>query len=139
MASTTLTTLAVQIGKSNHYSVVERLDGTSYEITLYTLVIPQSYPNAHVLAGLTSNPATRSGLWIFDLRDAFGNPLVLGAGLGSGVDLLFPYRGYATCPPGKLFVWTNDGTDPDLTAFADKRAVLYYQPIAQVVASGGST
>jgi hypothetical protein len=94
--------LAVQIGDSDHYVVDERLDQVSYQLTLYTVVLPPSYGD---------NPATRTGYWCWDFRDATGTPLVLGAGLGSGVDLLFPFRGYATCPPGKLFVWTSDNLD----------------------------
>lgn len=130
MATTTLQKLVTQIGSASNYTTVERLDNVNYSLTLYTVVAPPGY---------ASNPTTRTGLWNLDIRDAVGRPLALGLGLGGGVDLLFPFRGYANCPPGKLFVWTSDGTDPDLTAFADKRAVLYYQPISQVIASGGST
>lgn len=141
MATTILQTLAVQLGSSNHFDVVERLDDIDYTLTLYTWVLPTNYANAYVLGGLApaANPTTRTGLWCWDLRDVLGIPIVLGAGLGSGVDLLFPFRGNQSCPPGKLFVWTSNGLDPDLTAFAERRAVLYYQPIAQVLASGGST
>ena len=139
--ATTLQTLAVQIGKANHYDVVERLDSVNYQLTLYTQVWPTNYAQAYVFAGLApdANPTTRAGVWCWDLRDVLGVPIVLGAGLGSGVDLLFPFRGNPSCPPGKLFVWTSDARDPDLSAFSDKRAILYYQPIAQVEASGGST
>lgn len=122
--------LATQIGSSSHFDVVERLDNVNYRLSLYTVVITPGYGN---------NPTARTGLWCWDLRDVFGTSIILGAGLGSGVDLLFPFRGYSSVPPGKLFVWTSDNLDPDLTAFADQRAVLYYQPIAEVEASGGST
>lgn len=130
MATTTLQRLVTQIGSASNFTASERLDQVNYQITLYTVVN---------LPGYGDNPTERTGLWCFDLRDALGQPLVLGAGLGSGVDLLFPFRAKANCPPGKLFVWTSDGRDPDLTAFAEQRAVLYYQPIAQVIASGGTT
>jgi hypothetical protein len=130
MAKLNLQRLAIQIGTSNHFDVVERLDNVNYRISLYTMVYAPGYGD---------NPTTRTGLWCWDLRDMLSQPIVLGAGLGSGVDLLFPYRGYSNCPPGKLFVWTSDGLDPDLTAFSEQRAVLYYQPIADVVASGGET
>jgi hypothetical protein len=129
VATLRLQRLAVQIGKADHYVVTERLDEVNYEITLYTVVLPPSYRD---------NPTTRTGYWCWDFRDATGTPLVLGAGLGSGVDLLFPFRGYAACPPGKLFVWTSDNLDPGLDSFAEERAVLYYQSIADVIASGGS-
>lgn len=130
MATIKLQRLALQIGTSNHFDVVERLDNVSYRISLYTVVL---------LPGYGSNPATRTGLWCWDLRDMLDSPIVIGAGLGSGVDLLFPFRGYSNCPPGKLFVWTSDDADPDLTAFSEQRAVLYYQTIAEVIASGGET
>lgn len=122
--------LATQIGNADHYVVDERLDQVSYQITLFTVVLPPGYGD---------NSETREGYWCWSLRDATGAPGVLGAGLGSGVDLLFPYRAYEWCPPGKLFVHTLDGLDPGLTAFADETAVLYYQSAAEVVASGGST
>jgi hypothetical protein len=122
--------LAVQIGSADHFVVDERLDEVNYQITLYTVVLPPGYGD---------NPATRTGYWCWNFRDAMGTARVLGAGLGSGVDLLFPYRGYATCPPGKLFVWTSDNLDPGLDSFKNETAVLYYQSIAEVEASGGST
>jgi hypothetical protein len=121
--------LAVQIGSADHFIVDERLDEVNYQITLYTVVLPPGYGD---------NPVTRTGYWCWNFRDSTGTALVLGAGLGSGVDLLFPYRGYDTCPPGKLFVWTSDNLDPGLDSFKDETAVLYYQSIAEVVASGGS-
>lgn len=130
MATLRLQRLAVQIGDADHFQVTERLDNVNYQITLYTVVLPPNYGD---------NPTTRTGYWRWDFRDTTGAPGVLGAGLGSGVDLLFPYRAYSWCPPGKLFVWTSDNLDPDLTAFAEERAVLYYQSIAEVIASGGST
>lgn len=136
-----LKAIAVQLGTSSRFVVVERLDSVDYEFTLYTLVSPPNYARAYVLAGLdpSENPTTRTGSWVFDLRDAVGAPIVLGAGLGAGVDLLHFYRSLPHCPPGKLFVQTTDGRDPDLTAFAEKRAVLYYQPASDVAATGGST
>jgi hypothetical protein len=130
MATLNLQRVALQIGTSSHFDVVERLDSVNYRLSLYTVVLAPGYG---------TNPTARTGWWCWDLRDSIGNAIVLGAGLGSGVDLLFPFRGYSSCPPGKLFVWTNDGLDPDLAAFSDQRAVLYYQPIADVVASGGET
>lgn len=130
MANTTLQRLLTQIGTASNYTTTERLDSVNYSITLYTVVVTPGYAD---------NPATRTGYWNMDLRDSVGNPIVLGLGLGSGVDLLFPFRANALCPPGKLFVWTNDGRDPGLDSFAQKTAVLYYQPISQVLASGGTT
>jgi len=126
----TLQRLALQIGTSTNFPVVERLDSINYLITLYTMVLPPGY---------LSNPTPKTGYWSFDFADSQGNPLIRGAGLGSGVDLLFPLRAYKACPPGKLFVWTSDGLDPGLSSFADGRAVLYYQSTASVAASGGST
>lgn len=136
-----LKAIAVRLGAASRFDVVERLDSVDYAFTFYTLVFPPNYARAYVLAGLaqSANPTTRTGAWVFDLRDSVGSPIVLGAGLGAGVDLLHPYRSRPHCPPGKLFVQTFDGRDPDLLAFADRRAVIYYQPIADVLATGGST
>jgi len=70
----------------------------------------------------------RANGWHFDLFDSTRAPLLRGAALVGGVDLLHPYR-YRAVPPGKLFVQSSDqpATDPDLTAFVEGRAVLYYQ------------
>lgn len=131
MASqSTLLHLAVQLSNQQRFKVSERLDGSDYTLTLYTVVKPPGY---------ASNPAVRSGGWALDVFDNQGVALARGLRLCGGVDLLFPFRAYVNCPAGKLFVHTSDGTDPDLLAFAEKRARLYYQPSAEVTASGGST
>lgn len=125
----TLHTLAVQLTTQERFQVTERLDGSDYRLTLYTIVKPPGYAN---------NPATRTGRWALDLADNLGNYIARGIILGGGVDLLFPFRGYANCPPGKLIVHSLTAGDPDLLAFAEKRAKLYYQARADVLASGGS-
>lgn len=70
----------------------------------------------------------RAAGWHFDLLDSSRVPLLRGAALVAGIDLLHPYR-YRAVPQGKLFVHShvNPPQDPDLTAFVERRASLYYQ------------
>lgn len=90
-----------------HYDTTVRLDGLRYRFAFYTCTVDDS--------------------WYFDLETAGGDTVLRGVGLSSGVDLLYPYR-HLDVPPGPL--WVHDqglfGADPDVAAFADGRAALYY-------------
>lgn len=73
----------------------------------------------------------RANGWHFDLLDSQREPLLRGAALVAGIDLLHPYR-YRAVPRGKLFVQSLETppVDPDLTAFLEGRSGLYYQEAA---------
>lgn len=130
MATSTLLHIAVQLASQSRFQVIERLDGVNVGLTFYTVVRAPGYAD---------NPTTRTGSWFLDVLDVLGQPIARGLRVGAGVDLLFPFRAYSSTPPGKLFALTTDGADPDLLAFAEKRARMVYQSAAEVVASGGST
>jgi hypothetical protein len=73
----------------------------------------------------------RANGWHFDLLDSTRAPLLRGAALVAGIDLLHPYR-YRAVPRGKLFVQshTHPAQDPDLTAFVERRCSLYYETVS---------
>ncbi len=70
---------------------------------------------------------TSDGAWYFDLESDDGAVSIKGIGLSNGLNLLFPYR-HLNLPPGSLFIRDKGlfGADPDLRAFTDNRASLYY-------------
>lgn len=90
------------------YTTSVRLDGQRYTFRFYASKVDR--------------------LWYFDIEDA-----IYGVGLSVGVDLLFPYRylGTALIPPGILWVADKglDGSDPDLSAWTERRASLHYQEV----------
>ncbi len=67
------------------------------------------------------------GAWYFDLRNEDASSSANGLALSVGVNLLFPYR-HLDFPPGVLLIFDKglNGNDPDLDAFQDGRAALYY-------------
>ncbi len=76
------------------------------------------------------------GMWYLDIRDALGEPVLLGLALVVGVDLLAQYR-HLDVPAGALFVHDYAGPreDPGLTSFIDREAALYYQTADQALTS----
>ena len=94
-------------GEETHHSASVELDGARYTLTAYTNAIDEA--------------------WYLDIESADGAAVVRGLGLAVGMDLLFPYR-YLDLPPGPLFVHDQglEGSDPDLAAFADGRAAIFY-------------
>lgn len=123
--------LQPQVNNSGHYSARVTLDQVAFRLDCYTgVTTPQGYPSAST---------AKAGLWYWDLYDNLGEPLVMGQGLTTGIDLLFPFRARAV-PAGRLFVRSNGNRqlDADLTAFQENRATFYYQAIGDVLASGGS-
>lgn len=117
--------LTVQVNDSDHLSTVVFLDQVSFRLDFYTTKVPD----------LSSGAVTQ--LWYIDLYDSAGNALVLGIGMATGIDILFPYRARAV-PAGKLFVNPESTLfiDPTVDTFKDDEAVLYYQPAADVTALG---
>ncbi len=89
----------------SHFATSVLLDGQRYKLAFYTNKVDQA--------------------WYLDI-----NEVVFGVGLSVGVDLLYPYRYLGDAiPPGILWVVDKgglSGRDPDLTAFVEKRASLYY-------------
>lgn len=65
--------------------------------------------------------------WYFDLENEDGSSAVRGIALATGVNLLGPYR-HLDFPPGNLFIFDKglNGSDPDLDAFKEGRAALFY-------------
>lgn len=91
-----------------HTSQTMTLDGVRFRMDFYT------------------NKA--DGCWYIDLYDSQDNPMVIGIGMVTGLDILFPYR-YLPVPSGVLFVNDHLGEkeDPGLTTFEQDQAQLYYQ------------
>ena len=65
--------------------------------------------------------------WYFDLENDDGTSRIRGVALAVGANLLFPYR-HLDFPPGTLYIFDKDlnGNDPDLNAFKEGRAALFY-------------
>lgn len=93
-----------QAGK-DHGSYPIELSGSLYYITLYY--------------------NKRADGWHIDLADSTRVALLRGVRAVAGIDLLHPYR-YRAVPPGILFIQVADKRDPDLRAFVEGRAQLYY-------------
>jgi len=91
----------------SHYTVTLTLDGDRYHFDFYT------------------NAASDG--WAMDVSNDDGSAIVRGIAITAGTDLLYPYR-HLDLPPGALFVRDKglNGGDPDLGAFLDGRAALYY-------------
>ena len=122
--------LKAQVGGSQHYSSRVVLDNVAFRLDFYTgVTTPTDYPSAGV---------AEQGLWYWDLYDSIGDPLVMGQGLTSGVDLFFPFRARGV-PAGKMFVRCNQSIqlDPTLDSFNDQLATVFYQSYQQVLDSGG--
>lgn len=103
----TIFEITVQPSKGvSHFDVVVPLEGVRYSFAFYTNTV--------------------DGGWYFDLINDQGAG-VRGLGLVTGVDMLYPYR-HLDLPPGELQIRDKglNGADPDLEAFADGRAALYY-------------
>lgn len=70
---------------------------------------------------------TVDGGWFMDLASEDDTSIARGIALANGINLLFPYR-HLDFPPGVLYIKDKglNGADPDLSAFAEGRAALYY-------------
>lgn len=100
--------LAVQPNADvSHFSYSVTLESVRYAFAFYTNTV--------------------DGGWYFDIANEDVSSVARGIAVANGVNLLFPYR-HLDLPPGNLFVFDKglDGADPDLTAFLDGRAALYY-------------
>lgn len=119
--------VTVQVNGSDHLTTVQFLDGVSYRLDFYTTKVP------NLMTG------TVAQCWYLDLYDVADKPLVLGIGLVTGIDILFPYHALAV-PPGKLFVnpQTTLFIDPTVDTFLDEEAICFYQPEADVKSLGVS-
>ena len=117
--------VTVQVNDSDHLSTRVELDGVEFRLDFYVTKSPN----------LTTGVVTQ--VWYLDLYDSADNPLVLGIGLATGIDILYPYRALEV-PAGKLFVNPTGGVsvDPTVNTFSEDEAVLYYQPEADVEALG---
>lgn len=92
---------------------------TAYEIPL--TATPQSF--SITLGGTQYNVTLKwnvsAGVWVIDLADVDGNPVLCGVPLVTGVDLLEPY-GYLNFG-GQLFALTDNAPDtpPSFTDLGD--------------------
>jgi len=117
--------VTVQENGSGHLTSQATLDGVSFGLNFYLTKVPDLQTGAV------------AEFWYMDELDSAAVPLVLGIGLVTGIDILFPYRARAM-PKGKLFV-NPEGTrfiDPTANTFKDDEAFLFYQPEADVLALG---
>jgi hypothetical protein len=73
------------------------------------------YSKSSTLEGKTYNFyfhwEIRQGVWLMDLSDSQGNPIVQSQKLLFGTPLLQHVRTLSNCPPGDLIVVSLDGTD----------------------------
>jgi hypothetical protein len=109
MAAGDIIEIVVQAREDDtHTSQSLTLDGARFRIDFYT--------------------NKSDGCWYLDLFDSEDAPMVLGIGLVTGLDLLFPYR-YLPVPSGVLFVNDHIGErqDPTLNSFFEDEMNLYYQ------------
>jgi len=100
--------LIVQPNESvSHFSYSVTLENARYSFAFYTNTV--------------------DGGWFMDLANEDESSIARGVGLSNGVNILFPYR-HLEFPPGVLYVKDKglDGADPDLAAFSEGRAALYY-------------
>lgn len=97
-------------GVESHLSTTVLLDGRRWRLELYDSSVDDA--------------------WFIDIQNDAETASVYGVALGSGPDILHPYR-YLDLPPGQL--WVDDrglnGRDPDRLAFAEQRAALLYQEV----------
>ena len=110
--------------------------GDPVAVVFYSRADLQGWPESY------DPSAPKTGSWSFDLLDARGVAIVRGAALSVGIDLLWSYHAYAGVPPGKLFVWTSTGLDPQIEDFESGVIEVYYQPEGSTgvaVSVGGST
>jgi hypothetical protein len=119
--------LVVQVNQSQHLSTQVFLDNVSYRLDFYVTRVPD------LSTGVSAN------YWYLDLYDSSDNAIVLGIGLVTGIDILFPYRAL-NVPAGKLFVSPQETAyiDPTENTFINDEALLLYQPAADVLALGVS-
>lgn len=98
-------------GTETHYETSVVLDGGRYRFAFYTNAVDEG--------------------WYLDIENDDGTSKVRGVAMVLGIDLLFPYR-HLDLPPGPL--WVQDrglaGADPDIEAFGDGRAALYYLEVS---------
>ena len=109
MAAGDIIEITVQFREDEtHPTQVLTLDGVKFRLDTYTNKI--------------------DGGWYFNISDADDVAVVVGVGLVTGLDLLFPYR-HLDVPPGILFVNDLIGPrdDPGLESFINGGAALYYQ------------
>jgi len=123
-------TLTVQVNGSQHFSQWLTLDDVLFRLDFYV---------TRVIELTTGEVISR---WYLDLYDGGNSPIVMGIGVTTGIDILFPYRAYKI-PAGKLFVYPNvqvgNGTgydDPTETTFEEDLAFVDYQTEAEVEAMG---
>lgn len=97
-------------GTESRFETTLLLDGARYRFRFYTNTVDQR--------------------WYMDVENADASSKALGIPMFNGTEILYPYR-HLDIPQGKLFISTeDDGDDPDLTAFSDGRATLYYDEVA---------
>lgn len=99
--------------------------------------VPQGsyYCDLAVLLGgtqytLTMRWNTRSALWFCDINDVVGNLIVGGISLGTGRDVLAPYRPSFAVPKGALYVadTTGKGSNAGKGSFSSTHELLFYSP-----------
>ncbi len=97
-------------GTESHFDTTILLDGRRFRFSFYTNTIDQR--------------------WYMDVANDDESSAARGIPMSNGTELLYPYR-HLDIPQGKLFISTaDDGDDPDLEAFADGRATLFYDEVA---------
>jgi hypothetical protein len=94
-------------GQETHYRTAVILEQRRYVFDFYTNSV--------------------DGAWYFDLQNDDASSVARGLPLAAGVNLLFPYR-HLDFPPGVLWIFDKglNGNDPDLEAFVEGRASLFY-------------
>jgi hypothetical protein len=94
------------------YSFLISLSGVQYQFTLRYL--------------------TRPGRWYWDVADALGTPIIYGAPLLIGVNLLGRFVGQEGFPVGTFFVEddTGAGAQPGRDSFGVTHSLLYIDPLA---------
>lgn len=105
-----MSTLELQVqptGTETHHVAAFELEQARYVFTFYTNAV--------------------DGGWYLDIENDDASSVVRGIALAVGVNILFPYR-HLDLPPGILQIEDKelDGSDPDLLAFAEGRAALWY-------------
>lgn len=104
-----LLSIPVQVSTESHTRASVILEGRQWTFEFYTNSVDDA--------------------WYWDLISDGTTVVISGEGMANGVDLLAKFIALDV-PPGQLFVHELDGglagRDPDVTAFAEGRAALYY-------------